>query len=175
MDIRIRPPTAADEGGFVAAVDRSRDLHRPWMQPPDTPEAYAAWLDRLAARTPHQRHVGFVATADEQLAGFVNLSEIVHGAFRSAYLGYATFVPWMRRGVMRTVLRQVLALAFADDEAGGQGLHRVEANIQPDNVASKGLVVGLGFRLEGYSPRYLHIAGAWRDHERYAITAEEWG
>ena len=54
-------------------------------------------------------------------------------------------------------------------------LHRLEANIQPANLASKRLVEGLGFRLEGLSPRYLKIGGRWRDHERSrAILREDW-
>jgi ribosomal-protein-alanine N-acetyltransferase len=174
VEVRIRPPNASDRDGFVAAVERSRELHRPWVEPPATRDGFVAWLARLAARTPHQRHAGFVATADGELAGFVNLSEIVLGAFRSGYLGYAVFVPWERNGVMREAVRLVVDHAFADEESGGLGLHRVEANIQPRNVASKALVAGLGFRLEGLSPGYLRIAGEWRDHERYAVTAEAW-
>jgi ribosomal-protein-alanine N-acetyltransferase len=172
--VRIRPPVAADRDAFIAAVERSRELHRPWVEPPATREGYAAWLARLAARTPHQRHAGFLVTADEELAGFVNLSEIVLGAFRSGYLGYAAFVPLARQGVMGAAVRLVVDHALGDEESGGLGLHRVEANIQPENVASKALVTGLGFRLEGSSPRYLRITGEWRDHERYAVTAEEW-
>ena len=70
---------------------------------------------------------------------------------------------------MKPALAAVIAISF-DNLA----LHRLEANIQPSNIASIALVKSLGFRLEGYSPRYLKIAGAWQDHERYAITAEEW-
>jgi [ribosomal protein S5]-alanine N-acetyltransferase len=70
---------------------------------------------------------------------------------------------------MREGLAAVLDLAF-----GEHGLHRVEANVQPGNGRSAQLGRSLGFRLEGHSPRYLLIGGEWRDHDRYALTAEEW-
>ena len=68
---------------------------------------------------------------------------------------------------MHDGLRLVLRFAF-----GPLGLHRLEANIQPGNESSVALVRGAGFRLEGYSRRYLKIAGRWRDHERWAILAD---
>ena len=69
---------------------------------------------------------------------------------------------------MREAMELVLDYAFSDLR-----LHRIEANIQPGNAPSIALARGAGFRLEGYSPRYLLIGGQWRDHERYAITADE--
>jgi ribosomal-protein-alanine N-acetyltransferase len=66
-------------------------------------------------------------------------------------------------------LARVVSEAF-----GPLGLHRLEANIQPANLASRRLVRRLGFRREGLSPRYLRVAGAWRDHERWAILRDDW-
>jgi ribosomal-protein-alanine N-acetyltransferase len=163
----VRQPTPADEEAFVAAVRGSRDLHEPWIEPPDTAVRYAQYLDRISK----PEYAGFLVIdmADGGLAGFVNINEIVLGAFASGYLGYAAFAGKAGRGLMRDGLAQVIGIAF-----GVLGLHRLEANIQPSNKPSISLVTRLGFRHEGFSPQYLMVAGAWRDHERFALTAEDW-
>jgi ribosomal-protein-alanine N-acetyltransferase len=99
----------------------------------------------------------------------VNVNEIVRGVFQSAYLGFYAFAPYQGVGYMSEGLRLVIAEAFKRS-----GLHRLEANIQPTNSRSIALVKRLGFRLEGYSQNYLKISGRWRDHERWAITIEDW-
>ncbi|MBX9901547.1 MAG: GNAT family N-acetyltransferase [Burkholderiaceae bacterium] len=96
----------------------------------------------------------------------VNVTNTVLGAFRSAYLAYYVFAGHEGRGIMREGLTAVVRHAFKNMK-----LHRLEANIQPDNLRSIRLVQACGFSLEGYSPRYLKIGGRWRDHERWAILA----
>jgi ribosomal-protein-alanine N-acetyltransferase len=128
--------------------------------------AYEAYLARLRGPA----HAGYLVCAEGgELAGVINISEIVRGAFRSAYLGFYAFTPHAGRGHMRAGLARVIGRAF-----GALRLHRLEANIQPGNLRSIALVRGLGFRREGLSPRYLKISGRWRDLERWAITAEQW-
>ena len=109
-----------------------------------------------------------VRAEDGAIAGYARLSQILLGGFRSAYLGYSAFAGFEGRGYMTAGLRLVLREAY-----GPIGLHRVEANVQPDNVRSIALVERLGFRREGYSPRYLKVGGRWRDHVRFAILAED--
>jgi ribosomal-protein-alanine N-acetyltransferase len=106
---------------------------------------------------------------DDAIAGFFNLSHITRGALQSAYLGYAVGKPYARQGLMRAGLELVLRHAFVTLD-----LHRIEANIQPGNRASIALARGAGFRREGFSRRYLKIGGRWRDHERWAILADDW-
>jgi len=151
---------------FLAAVKRSRKLHWPWASPPNTPETFNAFIQQLGQKT---RLAYWVCTEQGELAGAINISEIVRGNFCSAYLSYYAFAPHNGHGYIKRGLRAVLSEVFSH-----HGLHRLEANIQPDNTASRELVRRLGFRLEGFSPRYLKIGGRWRDHERWAITAEEW-
>lgn len=160
----IRPPRAADEWMFLSAVRRSTVLHEGMVAPPATPAAFRSWVERaddvdVAAR------VLFVGA---EPAGVANLSEIVRGPFQNAYLGYYALEPHAGHGWMKVLLSAVLDEAFGELE-----LHRVEANVRPENAASIGLVERLGFRREGFSPRYLFLDGAWRDHVRYAMTVED--
>jgi [ribosomal protein S5]-alanine N-acetyltransferase len=110
-----------------------------------------------------------VVAGRDDIAGVVNVSEIVRGSFQSAYLGYFAFEPFAGRGFLRSGLSLVIAHCF-----GELRLHRLEANIQPNNARSIALVKSLGFRMEGFSPRYLKIGGRWRDHERWALLSENW-
>ncbi|MFI8360180.1 GNAT family N-acetyltransferase [Streptomyces sp. NPDC085612] len=168
--VGLRPYRAADGPEFTARVRESRDLHRPWLFPPTTLEEYAPYAARL---TGAEGRAGFLVCelGTGALAGFVNVNNIVHGAFRCGALGYGAFAHAAGRGLMGEALALVRALAFAPP-GEGLGLHRLEANIQPGNAASIALVRRAGFRLEGLSPDFLHVDGAWRDHERWAVTAE---
>lgn len=101
-----------------------------------------------------------------ELAGMVNITNMVMGPFCSAYLGYYAFAGFERQGLMHEGLTQAVRHAFRTLK-----LHRLEANIQPGNAASLALVRSCGFTQEGYSPKYLKIGGRWRDHERWALVA----
>jgi len=106
---------------------------------------------------------------DNAIAGAINLSQIFHGGFQSAYLGYFMGAPFAGKGYATEALQLMLRHAFKTLK-----LHRIEANVQPGNVASIALVQRTGFVREGYSRRYLKICGKWRDHERWAIIADDW-
>ena len=128
-------------------------------------------LAELLARDAREDcEVLFVRRAeDNALVGVFVLSQIFRRNFQNAYLGYYGSAEHAGQGYMSEGIQLLLRHAF-----GSMGLHRLEANIQPGNERSIALAKGAGFRLEGFSPRYLKIDGKWRDHERWAILAEEW-
>ena len=165
--VLLRRPRPDDMAAFTDLARRSRALHRPWLLAAESPEAYSAFLRRLRRR----EHEGFLVCRREDgaIAGFVNVNNIVLGGFCSASVGYAAFAPAAGRGYLTGGLRLVVDRAFTT-----MGLHRLEANIQPGNTRSIAVARRCGFRKEGFSPRFLRIDGAWRDHERWAITAEDW-
>jgi len=167
MDVDVAAPGGADAGEFVTAVQESRSLHQPWLDPPDTPGRFKAYLDRAA----REDQAAFLIRHHlcGALVGYVNVNNIVRGGFQSGYLGYGAFASHAGQGFMTRGLAAVLDVVFGD-----LGLHRVEANIQPANRRSIGLVRRLGFEKEGVSPSYLMVDGEWRDHERWAIRAESW-
>jgi ribosomal-protein-alanine N-acetyltransferase len=165
--VYLRPPARSDRDEFIALMRASRAFHRPWATAPTDDERFATYL--ADSRRPDFEAMLVCRHEDDAILGFFNLSQIARGSLQSAYLGYAVGKAYARHGYMREGIELVLRVAFLTLR-----LHRVEANIQPDNHASIALAQGAGFRREGYSPRYLKIGGRWRDHERWAILAEEW-
>jgi [ribosomal protein S5]-alanine N-acetyltransferase len=139
----------------------------PWG-PRHTPAAYRVMRRMVARRARLGLAAPLAIRVDGRLAGQVTLDNIVRGAMRSAHLGY-----WIDRAVAGRGLA-TLAVALVCDHAFGEvGLHRVQADIRPENVRSQRLVERLGFRQEGLLRRYLDIDGDWRDHLSYSLLAEE--
>lgn len=165
--VELRPPVPADESAWCALIRDSRGAFAGWFSTPGTSAAFARYLER--SRSPSAACRLIRRRDDDALLGAVNLSEIVRGVFQSGSLGYYIGGAFQGQGYMTEALALMLRLAF-----GGLRLHRIEVNIQPGNTASLALVRRAGFRREGCSPRYLKVAGRWRDHERWALLAEDW-
>jgi [ribosomal protein S5]-alanine N-acetyltransferase len=166
-EVFLRAPMLEDRLEFIALMRASRSFHRPWASAPTDDERFVAYV--ADARRPDFEAMLLCRAEDEAIVGFFNLSQITRGSLQSAYLGYAVGKPFANQGYMRAGIQLVLRHAFTTLR-----LHRVEANIQPGNKASIALASGAGFHREGFSPRYLKISGRWRDHERWAILAEDW-
>jgi ribosomal-protein-alanine N-acetyltransferase len=166
--VALSRPTGRDRGEFIAAMLASRKLNGRWAYPPSTIAEYDAVLRR--ARDDDAFEPMLIRTREDGvLVGWFNISNIVRGSFQSAFLGYGGTRAHAGKGYMREGLELVLERAFTE-----LGLHRLEANIQPENAASIALARGAGFVNEGFSERYLKVGGRWRDHGRWAIRAEQW-
>ena len=165
-NVTLAPVAPADAADLIRANIDSRAHHAPWIEPFTDQAGFDAWFAHAGTRA----YVGLVArhTATGGIVGVANLSQIFRGGFQNAYLSYYSAVAHARTGLMTEVVGLAVRHAFVE-----LGLHRLEANIQPGNLASIALVRRVGFHKEGFSPRYLRVGGAWRDHERWALLADE--
>ncbi|HZJ42411.1 MAG TPA: GNAT family protein [Pyrinomonadaceae bacterium] len=164
--LRLRQPRESDSAELLRLNRASSRLHRGLVSPPKTEDEFQTYME--FSRRDDCRSFLICLAADGSIVGAITLSQIFMKGFRSAYLGYYIGEQHASRGYMTEALQLILNYAFERLE-----LHRVEANIQPGNVASIALVRRAGFTQEGYSRRYLKISGRWRDHERWALLAED--
>ena len=139
----------------------------PWGER-HTPAAYRAMRRVVARRARQGTSLPFAIRVDGRLAGQVTLDNIVRGALRSGYLGY-----WIDRAVAGRGIASLAVALVCDHAFGAGGLHRLQADIRPENLPSQRLVARLGFQREGLLRRYLDIDGDWRDHIAYALLAED--
>ena len=158
----VRPVASDDRDEFLALMQASRRLHEPWISPPLTPRAFDAYLTRMH-RSDHEGLL--VCRRDDPVDRRRHQPQQHHARIVSErFARLLRRLAVCRSGYMTGGLKA--AVRFAFDELG---LHRLEANIQPNNAPSLNLVRRCGFVNEGFSPKLLYIAGQWRDHERWAI------
>ncbi|CAN7321295.1 GNAT family N-acetyltransferase [Knoellia sp. LjRoot47] len=170
--ILLRPLRPEDADDYVSVRARNKHWLSPWDATSPVRVSGSRTFDDVVAFYQEEALAGrmlpFVIEVGGELVGQVNVSNIVLGSFRSCTVGY-----WVAQAVAgRGIVPTALALA-ADHAFGVLGLHRVEVNIRPENVASLAVVRKLGFRDEGLRPRMLHIDGDWRDHRSFALTTED--
>jgi [ribosomal protein S5]-alanine N-acetyltransferase len=133
-----------------------------------TPAAYRGMRRAAAARARAGTALPFAIRVDGRLAGQVTVDNIVRGALRSGHLGY-----WLDSSLAGRGFASLAVALVCDHAFGPAGLHRLQADVRPENGPSRRLVERLGFRQEGLFRDYLDIDGAWRDHLGYALLAEE--
>lgn len=159
--VYLRRVRSGDRRELIERVVEGRALLEPWISAPMSPREFRHYL----RRTQQEDHEGLLVCRldTDEIAGVINLNNIVRGSFLSATLGYYAMSRHAGQGYMQEGLELVKNRAFRE-----LGLHRIEANIQPTNRRSINLVKRCGFVREGFSRDFLHIEGAWRDHERWA-------
>ena len=172
--IKVRPLRLRDAPDWRMTRLTNREWLEPWeattpgVSTDETGRGYVEAIRGLRREARLGLAYPFVLAVDDRFAGQITVGAIARGSANSAYLGYWIARGFAGRGIMPTALAMVVDHCFSV-----AGLHRLEANIRPENAASRRVVEKLGFRLEGTRARYIHIAGAWRDHLSYALTVED--
>lgn len=173
--VALRSVRLTDGGAWSRIRQRDLDHLEPWE--PSGPGSWAerhgtlawpglCWALRSLAR--RGTALPFAITLDGRFCGQLSISNVVRGALLSAWVGY-----WVASDATGGGVATAAVALGADHCFGPVGLHRLEATVRPENAASRRVLEKLGFRQEGLYVRYLSVAGAWRDHLSYALTAEE--
>ncbi|WP_417219430.1 GNAT family N-acetyltransferase [Arthrobacter sp.] len=168
----LRPTATQDAPALAAAHRRNRSHLQPWEPLRDesfyTEVGQRALLRQQVRDREEGRSLPLALFDAEVVIGQVTLSGITHGAFESAAVGYWIDGRYQGRGIMTSALRAVIEVARAV-----LGLHRIEAQTLPENLGSQRVLGKLGFERIGCAPRYIRIAGQWRDHEMFQLILHD--
>lgn len=165
--VSLRTAAPGDVEALCAAYAANREHLAPWE--PHRPDEFFTvdgQARRLAERLREYeagRQVPWLLVADDgRVVGTITLTGITRGPFCSASLGYWTAGD-RQGGGLATAAVTAVCRAAADE----LGLHRIEASTLLENARSQRVLEKCGFTPIGLAPRYLHIAGAWRDHRLF--------
>jgi ribosomal-protein-alanine N-acetyltransferase len=165
--VYLQAPRMDNAPEFIKSSKTSRKFHAGWASPPKDEDNFQVYFKR--SEQPENEYFLILRISDGAIAGAINLSQIFRAGFQNAYLGYYLFEKFTGKGLMDEAVRLILKHSFQNLR-----LHRIEANVQPENIASIRVLERAGFTKEGFSRKYLKIGGKWRDHERWAIIVDDW-
>lgn len=171
--VYLRRPRVSDEAEWVALRKANREFLEKWEPrfPGRIDRFGRSGFNMMIRRGRVRDRLGTVVClrSTGEIIGMLTLNEIVRGAFQSATMGYWISRAFARQGLMTEAVKLMLRHSFTT-----LGIHRVEANMLPRNAPSRCLAAAAGMRYEGTAKKYLQINDKWEDHQRWAITAEEW-
>jgi [ribosomal protein S5]-alanine N-acetyltransferase len=164
--IRLLVPADGDE--LASLYQANREFLAPF-EPRRAPEFYTAagQRGRLEEAAANGEGWRFAILDGDEIAGTINLTDVIRGAVQLANVGY--FVDRQRngRGLASAAVSDVIDFAF-----GRGGLHRVEAGTLVDNFASQRVLQKNGFERFGLARRFVLIDGGWRDHVLFERLAD---
>lgn len=149
----------------------NREWLRPWEATnPEGPTSFdvRAQIRSLLKQMDNNSCLPFVIEHNGVIVGQLNVANILFGSVSSCVIGY-----WVAPEVAGKQITPTAVALVCDYLFNVVGIHRIEIDIRPENLASLRVVEKLGFRFEGLKERYIHINGAWRDHYIFALTYEE--
>jgi ribosomal-protein-alanine N-acetyltransferase len=174
VSVILRALTNKDRRQWEALRAKNIEWLRPWEATSPEPGGMGSVFRQMVRHSDGEASAGrlqpFVIEVEGRLVGQMHLFGIAWGSLRSASAGY-----WVAESVAGQGIAPLALAAVCDHAFRVLGLHRIEVNIRPENIASLRVVEKLSFREEGVRFRYLHIDGHWRDHRSFAMTREDLG
>ena len=170
-DVTLRLLRVRDSKVLERLILGNREWLRPWEATnPMGPNSFdiKAMARGLVRQRDNQSGLPCLIEYRGEVVGQLNVANILYGSVSSAVIGYWVVPEIAGKGVTPTAVALISDYLF-----NVVGLHRIEIDIRPENIASLRVVEKLGFRYEGLKQRYIHINGAWRDHYIFALTHEE--
>lgn len=160
--VALRPLQLSDESEFLNNSIASKKLHRNWVIVPRTKRQFWEYVNEMNSDT--NKAFAVIDKNTFAIVGVVEFRDIFMFDFKNSYISYYAFHQYLRQGFMKSGVLKAVDFAFKKLR-----LHRLEANIQPENKASIALVKSCGFKKEGFSPKFIKKGGKWKDHERWAL------
>ncbi len=172
FDVRLRAPAAGDARALALAYAENRAFLEPF-EPLRTDDFFtsAGQAARIESRLVDEavgRGLMRLIEADGRLAGVINVANVAGWPFRNATIGY-----WVAERLNGRGIATAAIAAVVEEAVDVLGVRRLEAGTLVGNIGSQRALLRCGFRPFGVAPRYLEIAGAFRDHVLFQRLADE--